>query len=114
MLKIADGLCAALLLMGAALHAFGSVLAYPRGSELLVWALSGSLAATLVATLNLLRLFRPGDTAIALLALLSALAWAIIAFAFGNAISAYTDVRVLWHALAALALAGFSAWALLQ
>ena len=114
MLKIIDGLCAALLLMGAALHAFGSVLSYPGGSELLVWALSGSLAAALVAAMNLLRLFRPGDTAITVLALVSAVLWALVAAAFGHSIHAYLDVRVVWHFVAALALAGFSIWALLQ
>lgn len=114
MLKIADGLTSALLLLGAALHAFGSILAYPRGGEILVWALSGSLAAALVAGINLLRLVRPGDMLIAALALAGAVLWAAVALAFGAAIGVFFDVRVAWHVAAALALAGFSVWALLQ
>ena len=114
MLKIADGLTAALLLHGAALHAFVSVLAFPHGGEALVWALSGTLAAALTACINLLRLVRPGDMLIAALALASAVLWAAVALAFGASLGSFTDVRVLWHVIAALGLAGFSVWALLQ
>jgi hypothetical protein len=40
--------------------------------------------------------------------------WAAVALAYGAAIGAIIDVRVLWHFVAAAALAGFSVWALLQ
>ena len=38
-----------LLLVGALLHAYGSITGYPAGSEVQVWALSGTLAAALTA-----------------------------------------------------------------
>ena len=56
-----------LLIVGAILHAAGSLAASRENPQLLVWALSGSLAALLVAALNLLRVNRPLDKQLALL-----------------------------------------------
>ncbi|MGH8337439.1 MAG: hypothetical protein ACRETL_11600 [Gammaproteobacteria bacterium] len=108
MLKQADIACGLLLLVGAALHTYGSLTLAPWGSELQVWALSGSLAAALVAILNLVRTTRPDDALLAAIALGGSLCWAAIACGFGQAIGHPFDMRVLWHALTALALAGFS------
>ena len=108
MLKNVDRVFGGLLLIGAALHAYGSLKGYPRGSEVLVWALSGSLSAGLVAVLNLLRVNRPSDIALAWVSFGSSLCWAALALAFGAAIDAVADPRVLWHVIAALVLAGFS------
>lgn len=44
-----------------------------------------------------------------MICLVSSLAWVATAFAFGSAIGNLLDARVLWHAIAALALAFFSA-----
>jgi hypothetical protein len=108
MLRLADRACAGLLFIGALLHAYGSFAGYPPGSETLVWALSGSLCAGLIAIVNLLRANRPGDSALAWTAAVASLAWAAVALAFGQAIGRSADPRVLWHAITALALAGFS------
>ena len=89
--------CGWLLVLGAALHAYGSLTLTRWGSELQVWALSGSLAAALVATLNLVRTHRSDDTAVTWMAL-----------GFGNAIGRIREPRVLWHACAGAALAVFS------
>ena len=97
-----------LLLVGALLHAYGSVTGYPAGSETQVWALSGTLAAALTAGLNLLRAGRRGDPALAWLAAAASLCWACVALGFGAAIGAVLDPRVLWHVVASLALLGFS------
>lgn len=96
------------LLVGAVLHAYGSAIAYPSGSSTLVWAWSGSLAAALVAALNLLRSTRPSDRPLALLAGAGALAWLAIAILFGLTIGNVFDFRVVWHALAAAGLIAFS------
>jgi hypothetical protein len=108
MIKIIDRVFGALLLVGGALHAFGSISAYPRGSDVLVWALSGSLAAILLAVLNLVRASRPQDRTLAWITFCGSLCWAAVALAFGMAIGNVADPRVLWHAISALVLAAFS------
>ena len=107
MLRLVDKSFAVLLFIGAALHAYGSLVGYPIGSEVLVWALSGSLSAGLIAVLNLVRANRPHDHTLAWIGVGSSLCWAAVALGFGNAIGNPIDPRVLWHVLAALALAGF-------
>lgn len=108
MAKAIDGIFAVLLLIGALLHGYGTTTSYPAGSEVLVWSLAASLAAGLIAILNLLRRERPGDRALAGICLAASLAWAGVALAFGRAIGNVVDPRVLWHVIAALALAMFS------
>ena len=107
MLRLVDKSFAALLFIGAALHAYGSLMGYQLGSEVLVWAFSGSLSAGLIAVLNFVRANRPHDHTLAWIAVGSSLCWAAVALGFGNAIGNLIDPRVLWHVLAALALAGF-------
>ena len=107
MLRLVDKSFAVLLFVAAALHAYGSLVGYPLGSEVLVWALSGTLSAGLIAVLNFVRANRPHDHTLAWIAVGSSLCWAAVALGFGNAIGNLIDPRVLWHVLAALALAGF-------
>lgn len=113
MIKTTDAVFAILLLMGALLHGYGTFASYPVGSEMFVWSIAASLAAALISALNLLRRARPGDDVLALICLVASLAWVAIAFSFGAAIGNLLDVRVLWHAIAALALAVFSVRALI-
>jgi len=108
MARAIDRIFGVLLLIGACLHAFGALRAYPLGSEGLVWSLAGTLAAGLVAVLNLVRAGRPADHTLAWITFVGSLAWVAIAIAFGAAIGNVLDPRVLWHAIAALVLAGFS------
>ena len=86
MVKAIDGIFAILLLIGALLHGYGTITSYPAGSEVFVWSLAASLAAGLIATLNLLRRERPRDHALAVICLVASLAWAAVALAFGAAI----------------------------
>jgi hypothetical protein len=112
--KSIDRLFGVLLLIGACLHAVGALRAYPLGSDVLVWSLSGTLAAGLLAVLNLVRAGRPDDHTLAAITLVGSLAWVGIAIAFGAAIGSIVDPRVLWHAVTALVLAGFSLRSLLS
>jgi hypothetical protein len=112
--KSIDRLFGVLLLIGASLHAVGAVRAHPLGSDVLVWSLSGTLAAGLLAVLNLVRAGRPDDHTLAAITLVGSLAWVGIAVAFGAAIGSIVDPRVLWHAVTALVLAGFSLRSLLS
>ncbi|MEP9371792.1 hypothetical protein [Mesorhizobium sp. KR1-2] len=107
-MRTVDTIFGVLLLIGAILHSYGTFIGYPLGSEVFVWSLAGSLAAGLIAVLNILRSRRPGDRALAWICLVSSLCWAGVALAFGRAIGNVVDPRVLWHAVAALVLAGFS------
>jgi hypothetical protein len=107
MTKIDRGL-AWLLVLGAAGHLVGSWIGYRQQPETLVWALSGSLAALLVAAINLLRVGRPHDRALAAVSVAASLAWTAVALAFGNAIANVLDARVLMHAVSAALLAAMS------
>ena len=108
MIKTLDRLFGSLLLIGSLLHSYGSISSYPLGSQELVWALSGSLAGGLIAVLNLVRSGRPEDRTLAWIAFVGSLSWIAVAVGFGVAIGHLFDPRVLWHAISALALAGFS------
>ncbi len=103
-----DQLFGGLLLIGATLHAFGSIANYPKGSQVMVWALSGSLAAGLLAVLNLVRVGRPADRTLAWITFFGCLCWVAVAIGFGLAIGNVYDPRPLWHATTALVLAAFS------
>jgi hypothetical protein len=107
-IKIADRTFAALLLIGGVLHGFGSFQAYATTPPVLVWALSGSLAALLLAALNLLRIDRPGDRALAWVSFAGCLAWLAIAIAFGATLGNPLDPRVLYHVIVTVALGALS------
>jgi hypothetical protein len=106
--KYLDRTFGMLLLVGSALHSYGSISFYKIGSQELVWALSGSLAGGLTAAINLVRSGRPEDTAIAWVSSIASMCWFAVAIGFGLAIGNVFDPRVLWHATCALALAAFS------
>jgi hypothetical protein len=63
---IVDRIFGWLLVVGGLLHAAGSWRAFHSDPPQLLWALSGSLAALLVAALNLLRVARPNDRPLAI------------------------------------------------
>jgi hypothetical protein len=107
-LKSLDRIFGVLLLVGAVLHAYGSISSYRVGSTELVWALSGSLAAALTAVLNLVRAGRPEDITVARITFVASICWAAVAGGFGAAIGNLIDPRVLWHLVSALVLAAFS------
>ena len=105
---IVDRIISGLLILGAVLHSIGTFRGYPAGSEIWVWSLAGSLAAATIGAVNLLRTRRLGDRALAWLAGLSALLWAVLALMFGWSIGDLLDPRVLWHTTAAAGLAVLS------
>jgi hypothetical protein len=97
-----------LLVVGGLLHAVGSWHALHNDPPQLVWALSGSLAALLVAALNLLRTGRPTDRPLAWVSFVASVAWVAIAVGFGAAIGHLGDPRAVIHAVNAVVLAGLS------
>ena len=103
-----DRICACVVLLGAIGHSFGSFAAYSASRETLLWALCGSALAGLVGATNLLRSLRPGDKALAAIALAGTLAWLIASIGFGLVIGNLADARVIGFAVACIALLFFN------
>lgn len=108
MFKIVERTLGGLLLLGGILHGFGSFKAYAFLTPMLVWALSGSVAALLLAALNLMRVDRPRDRTLAWISLAGCIAWIAIAIAFGLTLDNAFDPRVLYHVIVTIGLAAFS------
>jgi hypothetical protein len=105
---IVDRIFGWLLVVGGLLHAGGSWRSFHNHPSQLLWALSGSLAALLVAALNLLRVGRPADRGLALVSFFASLAWLAVAVGFGVVIGNLADPRAVIHAVNAAVLAGLS------
>jgi len=97
-----------LLALGGLGHLAGTLTGYPPGSEVFVWSLSASTLVFVLVVLNLLRIGRPGDRALALLTIAALVAWAGLALAFGAAVGNVADPRALSHALVSLVLAALA------
>lgn len=96
MLELVTRGLAALLLVGAGLHAWGSLLAFPARSPSRVWALGSAGFATLLAVLGWLVAGRD-DPTLALVVAIGCLGWVVTVAAFGRAIGTLTDPRVIYH-----------------
>jgi len=108
MLKITDRVFAVLLLLFAAGHSIGSLQAYAFLTPELVWAISASAFAALLAVLNFVRAGRPEDRTLAWICFGGCVAWIVLALSFGISVGDIFDLRADLHALAAFALAVFS------
>ena len=107
-LPIIDRVAGWLLVIGALLHGYGSYLAYPSLSSNLVWALSGSVAALLLAGINLLRVNRPDDRPLARICLAGCLLWIGIVSTFAATLPNPVDPRPLYHLIVTMVLVVFS------
>ena len=108
-MKIVDLIFGWLLVVGSLLHAVGSFAAYKNmPAKLLLWSLSGTLAGLLLASLNLLRAVRPGDSALAWVSFSGCLGWIVMALSFGKVSGNVLDIRALTHAINAAVLAAMS------
>jgi len=96
------------LIIAAVGHLFGSLGKYAVGSSELVWAISASALAILLAAINLLRVYRPDDRALAWICLAGCVAWIVLALAFNFSIRNIFDPRGLTHAIVSAMLAFFS------
>src|SRR5689334_20174906 len=113
-LNLLDRIFGWLLVVGGLLHALGSWTAYHNSPPELLWALSGSLAALLLAALNLLRAGRPQDRPLAWVCVFGCVAWIAVAVSFGRIIGNVLDPRPLIHTVNAAVLAGMSVRTLLR
>ncbi len=107
-MKTIDRVFGWLLVVGGLLHTVGSIMGLANRPDVLVWALSGSLAALLLAALNLMRVNRPDDRTLALVCVAGSVSWVLVAIGFGVTIGNALDPRALIHAVNAAVLAGFS------
>jgi uncharacterized membrane protein (UPF0136 family) len=108
-MKIVDRFFGWILVVSGVLHGVGCSLLYKSDPMTLLWALCGSLAALLVAAINLLRTGRPNDRPVAWIALVGSVTWVAVSVAFLVLIGNILDPRGLIHGITALVLAGFSA-----
>jgi hypothetical protein len=111
---IIDRIFGWLLVLGGLLHAYGSWDGYRNTPELLLWAWSGSVAALLLAALNLLRVGRPADRPLAWVCLAGCVAWIGVALGFGAMIGNVFDARAVIHTLNAAVLAAMTVRTLLN
>jgi hypothetical protein len=107
-MKIVDRVFGWLLVLGGILHSVGAVAALKATPGALVWPLAGSVAAFLLAALNLMRVNRPGDRTLAWVSAAGSIAWFGVAMGFGASVGNFLDPRGLYHAIVAAVLAGFS------
>jgi len=107
-MKIVDRIFGWLLVLGAILHSIGSIVAVRDKPDILVWALSGALAALLVAALNLMRVNRPADRTLAWVSTAGSIAWMLVAIGFGASIGNVLDPRAMYHTIVGAVLAAFS------
>ena len=117
MLKVVDRIFGWLLVLAAGGHTVGTILWTKPMSGIFIWSLGSSLAAFLLATLNIVRAGRPEDKTLAVITAIGTTCWAAVAFSFGMSIGNVFDPRPLSHVIISIVLVIFSAltlWRLSQ
>lgn len=114
MLRIVDRIFGVLLALAAGGHTVGTILWAQPMSGIFIWSLGSSLAAFLLAALNIIRAGRPNDKTLAVIAALGTGCWALVAFAFGLSIHNVLDPRPLGHVVVSIVLIVFSITTLLK
>ena len=104
-----DRMLSVLLILGAIGHTFGVTQFYRDQPDSLFWSLCAGLLILLVATINLLRTWRPGDRAIAWISAASCASYIVVTIGFGRLIGNLADPRVIGFGLISVGLLFFSA-----
>jgi hypothetical protein len=107
-MKKAELILSGILVVGGIGHSIGSYYFYKTVPLTLLWALGSSLAILLLASINFLRIYRPGDRALAWICFFGNVAWVAACVAFAKLIGNFFDVRPDLQGVAALLLAIFS------
>lgn len=108
MLKVVDRIFGCLLALAACGHTVGTILWTQPMSGIFIWSLGSSLAAGLLATLNIVRAGRPDDKPLAVITLVGTACWALVALGFGMSIHNVLDPRPLGHVVISIILVFFS------
>jgi len=100
------GLSVLVILSGMA-HAFG-VASFFHDPQTLFWSETATILIFLIAAINLLRTWRPGDRALAAVAAGGSITYLIATLWFGRIIGDMADFRVILFGVLMLGLALFS------
>ncbi|MFL6725859.1 MAG: hypothetical protein ACJ8FS_05015 [Sphingomicrobium sp.] len=106
-MKWLDRALSVLLILSGVAHAYG-VSTFFRDPQTLFWSLTATLLIFLIAAVNLLRTWRPGDRALAGISAGGSIAYLIATLCFGRIIGDIADFRVVLFGLLTLGLALFS------
>ena len=96
-----------LLILGGIGHTFG-VISFYKDPHTLFWSLTASILIFLLAAINLLRSWRPGDRALAAITAVASAAYFLFTLRFGQIIGNLVDFRVILFAALTLGLTAFS------
>lgn len=99
------GLSCLLILSGLG-HTFG-VLNFYRDPQTLFWSLTATLLIFLIAAVNLLRTWRPGDRALAVITTCASAAYFLATLRFGQIIGNLADFRIILFGVLTLGLTAF-------
>lgn len=111
-MKVIDRTFGWLLALAAGGHTVGTIVWTKPMSDIFIWSLGSSLAAGLLATLNIVRAGRPDDKTLAVITAIGTACWATVAFSFGISIGNVFDPRPLGHVIISIVLVIFSVLAL--
>ena len=95
-----------LLILGGIGHTFG-VISFYKDPHTLFWSLTASILIFLLAAINLLRTWRPGDRALAALTAVASAAYFVDGLLFGRLIGNMADFRVILFGVISAALTAF-------
>ena len=109
MLRLIDRTFGVLLALAAGGHTVGTILWTQPMSGIFIWSLGSSLAAGILAALNIVRAGRPYDKTLAVITAFGTTCWALVAFSFGVSIHNVLDPRALGHVIISIVLVIFSA-----
>jgi hypothetical protein len=105
--KNLDRTLAVLLMLGAVGHTLGSLKTYGDQPIVLLWALCASLLVVLLGAINLLRVSRPADAALAWICVGGMVCWLACTLAFGHLIGNLADFRIVIFAVLSIGLIFF-------
>lgn len=108
MLNWIDRGLAIVFALGGVGHTFGVMDYYKAQPDALFWSLTASLLMFLLAALNLLRSWRPGDRALAILCACAMAGYLVVTYRFGVLVGDMVDPRVIGFGIITLGLIGFS------
>lgn len=108
MLRVVDRIFGWLLALAACGHTIGTILWTQPTSGIFIWSLGSSLAAGLLAALNIVRAGRPDDKTLAVVTAVGTGCWALVALGFGVSIRNVLDPRPLGHVVISIVLVIFS------
>lgn len=106
-MKWIDRALSCLLILGGVGHTLG-VLDFYKEPQTLFWSLTASELIFLLAAINLLRTWRPGDRALAAITAVASAAYFLFTLRFGQIIGNLVDFRVILFAALTLGLTAFS------